>query len=112
MRPAKYRMRSVKVVLPASMCAAMPMLRVWLRSVLVAVVMMIVVSSRTLGHPAGSPTVVSVGAVRLRHPFDVLLLLDGATATGGGVEQLAGDALDSRALGPRVAGGNQPAQAQ
>jgi hypothetical protein len=38
MRPVKNRMRSVSVVLPASMWAAMPMLRVLPRSVLVAIV--------------------------------------------------------------------------
>ena len=39
MRPVKNSMRSVSVVLPASMWAAMPMLRVCARSVLIAVVM-------------------------------------------------------------------------
>src|SRR5690606_17818600 len=58
------------------------------------------------------PAVMRVGAVRLRHPLDVLLLLDCAAATGGRVEKLSGHALDGRALRPRVARGDQPPQAQ
>src|SRR5690606_14318794 len=60
----------------------------------------------------GSPAVVSVGAVGLGHPLDVLLLLDGTTAPSGGVEELPSDPLDGGALGAGVASGDEPTQAQ
>src|SRR6056297_147171 len=96
-------MRSVRVVLPASMWAAIPMLRVMRRSILVSVVIRF---CRRL------PAVVGVGSVRLRHALDVLLLLHGAATALRGVEQLARDALDGGALRMRVRGGHQPAKAE
>src|SRR5690606_16786679 len=105
-------MRSVSVVLPASMWAAMPMLRVCARSVLIAVVIASV-SCRYCGHPGeGSPTVMGVGAVRLCHPFDILLLLDCPTTAGCCVEQFAGDPFHGGTFGTRVTGSHEPAQAQ
>src|SRR5690606_3591885 len=59
-----------------------------------------------------SPAVVSVGTVRLRHPLDVLLLLDGAATAGRGVDELARDALDGRPLRTGVTGGHEPPQGQ
>ena len=53
-----------------------------------------------------------VGTVRLRHPLDVLLLLDGAATSGSGVDELAGHALDGRPLGTGVTGGDEPTEGE
>src|SRR5262245_65850086 len=92
-------MRSVVVVLPASMWAMMPMLRVRSRG-----------TSRAMSwHAWALPAVVREGLVGLRHAMRVLLLLDRAAATVGGVEQLAGELGDHRLLGPRARVLHQPA---
>src|SRR5262249_44510782 len=95
-------MRSVVVVLPASMWAMMPMFRVRSRG-----------TSRAMSwHARALPAVVCEGLVRLRHAMRVLLLLDGASPPVGGVEQLAGELGDHRLLGPRSGVLHQPAHGE
>src|SRR5919206_4850935 len=105
-------MRSVVVVLPASMCAMIPMLRVlaswaWLSAI--CLVSSLVRSPRGVsrgwpGLPAGRggwrsqpgwhlPAVVREGLVRLGHLVGVLTALDRGTQTVAGVEQLVHQAL-------------------
>src|SRR5918999_5485186 len=72
-------MRSVVVVLPASMCAMIPMLRTRSSAMRVAVVL---IAARLL------PAVVREGLVRLRHPVDVVLLLERAALAVDRVHQL------------------------
>src|SRR5690625_242361 len=105
-------MGSVRVVLPASMCAAIPMLRVLRRSIFVGVAILSPSEAQgRVGPPERLlPAVVGVGAVCLGHPLDVFLLLDCTTTTLRGIEQLTGDALDGGALGAGVRRGYEPAQ--
>src|SRR5919106_1055299 len=72
-------MRSVVVVLPASMCAMIPMLRTRSSAIRVAVVL---IAARLL------PAIMREGLVRLRHPVDVVLLLERAALAVDGVHQL------------------------
>src|SRR6476469_6788767 len=104
-------MRSVAVVLPASMCAMMPMLRTFLRSVRTSCATCVLSSrrSRWCGavrrrgahrcpgagrrdvRPAPgrwSPAVVGEGPVGLGHLVHVLATLDRGTQAVGGVEDL------------------------
>src|SRR5262249_61746030 len=92
-------MRSVVVVLPASMCAMMPMLRVRSRGTW---------RGMTWDAAAALPAVVGESLVGLRHAMRVLLLLDRPAASGGGVEQLASELLDHRLLGACAGGLYQP----
>src|SRR4051794_38156126 len=109
-------MRSVVVVLPASMCAMMPMLRTLFRSVSTSFCATEVSLFRLLGcccrharRPARldvaagaapgiagvlSPGVVSEGPVRLGHFVGVSPSLDGAPQAFAGVENLIGQTLD------------------
>src|SRR4051794_3062776 len=97
-------MRSVVVVLPASMCAMMPMLRTLARAASGAATM-IPTSSRWSVLPA----VVREGLVGLRHLVGVLAALDRGSQAVAGVEQFVGEALGHGLLttGARVR--NQPA---
>src|ERR1051326_3941974 len=91
-------MRSVAVVLPASMWAMMPMLRV-----------------RSSGIWRGMgrlPAVVGESLVGLRHAMRVFALLDRGAAVVGGVVQLAGEALDHRLLGTCARVQHDPAHAE
>src|SRR5262245_7469177 len=115
-------MRSVVVVLPASMCAMMPMLRVRSSGACLAIVrsprFQTETSNRQLNWPLPTvncqlPTVVSKGLVRFRHAVRVFALLDGATTKVGGVEQLVGQLLLHRlAVAPRAREADQPADAE
>src|SRR3712207_9392673 len=104
-------MRSVVVVLPASMCAMIPMLRV-LRS---WASLLAIASPLSSGPRAGSgggpgvpqaagaggrtsPAVVREGLVRLGHLVRVLAPLDGSTQTVARVEQLVHQALDRKSV--------------
>src|SRR4051794_30479193 len=93
-------MRSVSVVLPASMCAAMPMLRVRSSGNL---------RSGEFGFfaPAGDcfsavavaiilPAEMSKGAVCLRHLVRILALLDRVTLTIGGVANFMSERIRHR----------------
>src|SRR5579884_2799017 len=77
-------MRSVVVVLPASMCAMMPMLRVSSMGTVRATVV------------APLPPVMGKGAVGLGHAVHILALLDGPAAVVGRVHQLVGQLLHHR----------------
>src|SRR5688500_2345265 len=113
-------MRSVAVVLPASMCAMMPMLRTLLRSVRTSCATFVFssrsrcvrfrvrggASGRSPGAPPvgrghrgrGSPAVVREGLVGLGHLVGVLATLDRGTEAVGRVEDLVHEALGHRLL--------------
>src|SRR6476620_10814622 len=134
-------MRSVTVVLPASMCAMMPMLRTFLRSVRT--------SSATSGfsshsscsesggagaasrdgrararwyageraprhtdRTAGSPAVVREGLVGLGHLVGVLAALDSGTEAVARVEDLVHEALGHRLLAALARVADEPAQGE
>src|SRR5207245_11468375 len=104
-RPVWSRIRAVVVVLPASMCAMMPMFRVfsseYCRSSSRPCFLDSVVSARYMrrggsacGPPLGSalrlPAIVSERLVGLRHLMRVLALLHGGAAVVRGVDHLGG----------------------
>src|SRR3978361_1118382 len=108
-------MRSVVVVLPASMCAMIPMLRVLASWAALAITYSSFFGSacgfrgynlwKRPGFPraagAGertSPAVVREGLVRLGHLVRVLAPLDGGTEAVARVEQLVHEALGHRLL--------------
>src|SRR5882757_1430957 len=116
-------MRSVVVVLPASMCAMMPMLRTLVRSVSTSCATARFPLFRLLGccclhpraatpPPAESPAVVREGPVRLGHLVGVLTSLDGGTQAIAGVEDLVRQTLDHGLLTTRLREADQPAQCQ
>src|SRR3970040_2735102 len=84
-------MRSVVVVLPASMWATMPMFLVFSRPTRLGV---ITVAANVPPRPSlsqsclRSPAVVREGLVRLGHAVRVLALLHGAALPGGGIQDL------------------------
>src|SRR5471030_1644464 len=92
-------MRSVVVVLPASICAAMPMLRYMLSGV-----------TRAILCPL--PAIMREGAVGIGHLVGVFALLDGAAAIVGGVHQFARQAARHGGLVATARGGDQPANCQ
>src|SRR5215213_10671544 len=128
-------MRSVVVVLPASMCAMMPMLRTLVRSVVMSTATSQfllarwcqVLRTNRMGCPRGarscritaatgapwrrrSPAVVREGLVGLGHLVGVLTTLHSGAEAVGGVQDLVHQALGHRLL---TAGGgvaDQPAQ--
>src|SRR6185312_8664940 len=120
-------MRSVVVVLPASMCAMIPMLRV-LASWAWVSAMSSISSCRPCGAcpSAGagdrpgdpragdrrSPAVVRECLVRLGHLVRVLAALDRGTEAVAGVEQLVHQPLGHRLLPAGAAVLDQPAQAE
>src|SRR5688572_14606920 len=104
-------MRSVVVVLPASMCAMIPMFRVLASWAVLAIsyssllrVRVRVPGLQHLEAPRGPPTagagalpaVVREGLVRLGHLVRVLAPLDGGTEAVARVEQLVHEALGHR----------------
>src|SRR5215210_8317429 len=95
-------MRSVVVVLPASMCAMIPMLRTRSSAMRDAVVVLM----------SPLPAVVREGLVRLRHPVDVVLLLEGAALRVDRVLQLARDLLLHSLLAPLARELDEPANRQ
>src|SRR5215210_1739884 len=106
-------MRSVVVVLPASMCAMIPMLRTVVRSITAvssATARCLLSVSRKGGGAGGLPAVVREGLVRLGHLVGVLAALDARAEAVAGVEQLVHEPLGHGLLAalPRVA--DQPAQ--
>src|SRR5213592_415641 len=119
-------MRSVVVVLPASMCAMMPMLRTLLRSVVMstATESLFLRVEKRLGcgrrtpvlsavFPSRrSPAVVGEGLVGLGHLVGVLALLHSGTEAVGGVEDLVHQALGHRLLATVRGVADEPAQRQ
>src|SRR5215471_19088081 len=85
-------MRSVVVVLPASMWAMIPMLRT--RSSATEVATVVISSLPT------SPAIVREGLVRLRHAVDVVLLLERAALLVERVDELARELLGHALLAP------------
>src|SRR5699024_1389528 len=121
-------MRSVVVVLPASMCAMMPMLRTLVRSVRTSCATE-KFSSRSLrswgapvsgggsvgaGHgrprPSLSPAVVREGLVRLGHLVGVLATLHRGPEAVARVEDLVHEALGHRLLATLTGVADEPAQ--
>src|SRR5215203_223174 len=89
-------MRSVVVVLPASMCAMIPMFRTRSRAMFVATAI-------------SSPPVVREGLVRLRHPVHVVLALERAALLVERVQQLAGELRRHSLLAAVAREGEEPA---
>src|SRR5215212_10049204 len=118
-------MRSVVVVLPASMCAMIPMLRVLASWAPVAILLLLFVRVRVRGSGAATtrsvrwargrwwlPAVVREGLVRLGHLVGVLAPLHGGAEAVARVEQLVHQALGHRLLATRAAVLDEPAQAE
>src|SRR5690554_4001808 len=103
-------MRSVVVVLPASMCAMMPILRTLLRSVSTscATGCRPYVSGGMRG--VGLPAVVRECSVGLRHLVRVLAALDRSTETVRRVEDLVRETLGHRLLTTTLRVAHEPAQ--
>src|SRR5512142_725707 len=99
-------MRSVAVVLPASMCAMMPMLRTRSSSSIFGTRLPACVCVTAM---ASLPPVVREGLVGLRHSVDVVLLLVGASLLIGGVEDLRCELLVHLLLAPLAGEGDEPA---
>src|SRR5690242_872538 len=93
-------MRSVTVVLPASIWAMMPMFRVRSSGT----------SRTTISDPL--PLEVAEGAVGLGHLVRVLAPLDGGTQTIHRVHELEGELLAHRLAAAPARGLDQPADAQ
>src|SRR5215213_3086355 len=112
-------MRSVVVVLPASMWAMMPMLRVRARgysrtsSPLPFLTSWSVAAtfdrSSFVGSAGALPAVVREGAVGLRHLVHVLAPLDRGARTVGGVHDLGAEALGHRVLATGAREVHEPA---
>src|SRR6188768_2648008 len=113
-------MRSVVVVLPASMCAMMPMLRTFVRSVSTScatgVFLLYDRGMRGLGHsPRISgllPAVVREGAVRLGHLVGVFAALDRGTEAVRGIQDLVLQTLGHRLLTTALRVADEPAECQ
>src|SRR3989304_7909818 len=109
-------MRSVVVVLPASLCAMMPMLRVFSSEYCRSTSSPALSSTGEGGGPPAAPllvgsplpAVVSERLVGLRHLVRVLALLHGGAAVVGRVEQLRRQLLRHRTLGPAPRGTDDP----
>src|ERR1051326_6294018 len=112
-------MRSVVVVLPASICAMIPMFRTLARStpVWVATACFLVLSSSPR-HPfclaglAFSPAVVGEGLVRFGHLVGVLAALHACPEAVARVQQLVHEPLGHRLLAALPGVGHDPAQRQ
>src|SRR6202035_2979764 len=102
-------MRSVVVVLPASMCAMIPMLRTLARS---AAVMVATFRSSSLMLVLVLPAVMREGLVGLRHLVRVLAALDAGAKAVAGVEHLVHQPLGHRLLAARAGVQHDPAQGQ
>src|SRR6187431_1441847 len=118
-------MRSVVVVLPASMCAMMPMLRTLFRSVSTSCATGVppdVQERKGKGsgcrepkprHPLGLlPAVVGERAVRLGHLVRVFTTLDGGTEAVRRVEDLVGETLGHRLLATGLRVAREPAEGE
>src|SRR5690606_2792471 len=108
-------MRSVVVVLPASMCAMMPMLRTFVRSVSTSSATVMCPSGLRRGESSrlrrpGSPAVVRERPVRLGHLVHVLATLDCCAQAVARVEQLVHQTLGHRLLTTGPCEVHEPAQ--
>src|SRR4051794_17276020 len=102
-------MRSVAVVLPASMCAMMPMLRTRSSSSIFGTRLPACVWVTAI---ASLPPVVGEGLVGLRHSVDVVLLLVGAALLIGGVQDLGCELLVHLLLAALPRERDEPAHGQ
>src|SRR5690242_11195102 len=111
-------MRSVVVVLPASMCAEIPMFRYRSIGVFLAIAFTsskFAPSRAPDGVTRGaeeSESEVSEGPIGLGHPVHFLALFHRAAATFRGLDQLAGQAQRHRLLAALLGGLAQPAHRQ
>src|SRR5579875_649672 len=100
-------MRSVVVVLPASMWAMIPMFRT--RSSATAVSVSLVLKSLLLCR---LPAVVRERLVRLRHPVDVVLALERPALLVEGVQDLVGQLVGHALLAPLACVRDEPAHGE
>src|SRR5690349_23687057 len=105
-------MRSVVVVLPASMCAMMPMLRTLARAASTAATSNPYFALVGLLEKRRLPAVVREGLVGLRHLVGVFAALHRSTEPVAGVQQLVHEPLHHGLLATGARVGDQPAQAQ
>src|SRR5246127_2027722 len=121
--PVQYRIRSVAVVLPASMCAMMPKLRTLLRSVSTSFcatevfpLFRLLVSSLSVGARPHRrrylPAIMREGAVCLGHLVGVLASFDGGPEAVAGIHDLVCQALDHGLLPTLPGEADEPAQRQ
>src|SRR6266704_1155303 len=104
-------MRSVVVVLPASICAMIPMLRTLARSTAVVVATsFLVLVSLWFWSAVRLPAVVGEGLVGLRHLVHVLAPLHAGAQAVARVQQLVHEPLGHRLLPPVPGVGDDPAQ--
>src|SRR5262245_47825737 len=98
-------MRSVVVVFPASMCAMMPMFRVFSNGVVRGINPL---------RPTNSllPPVMSERLVRFSHPVRIVLLLNRIAAVVRGVHQLSSELFFHRFLASRPRVRENPTDAQ
>src|SRR5438045_9801466 len=102
-------MRSVVVVFPASMCAAMPIFRVLSRSNCAAMVVTLPTGDPvSLGRSRPYLPEVSKCLVGFRHPVGVFTPLHRCSLVVGGVQQLAGQPLRHRPPAAPPRRRNQP----
>src|ERR1700733_3246245 len=116
-------MRSVVVVLPASMCAMMPILRTFVRSVSTScatavfsfvrvVAVVVTLGGRVTRRRDYSPAVVCEGSVRLGHLVRVLTPLDGRPKAIAGIQDFVCQPLGHRLLPALPREADQPPQSQ
>src|SRR5215210_1804276 len=103
-RPVYRSIRSVVVVLPASICAMIPMFRTRRSGVLLATCTAIASSS--------SPSVVCERPVGLCHPVGVFLALHAGADVVLGVQDLAGEAAAHRLLPAPTGEAHHPAKGE
>src|ERR1700712_1528598 len=105
-------MRSVVVVLPASMCAMIPMLRVLARSALLAIFFPSLLSSRGLAgwRVSRLPAVVGECLVGFGHLVHVFATLDAGTEAVARVEQFVHQAVGHGLLTALTRVGDQPTE--
>src|ERR1700694_557832 len=98
-------MRSVVVVLPASMWAMMPMFLQRSNGTVLGTTL----DSFWAPNSASLPSVMRERLIGLRHTVYILFLLDCGALPGGGVQQLITQLVDHALLTARPGIGNQPA---
>src|SRR5690625_3860550 len=103
-------MRSVAVVLPASMWAMIPMLRTLARSILRRSVAIVVCCRFLLAGGLGLPAVVRERPVGFGHSVHVLAALHTGAEAVGGIEELIHQALGHAFFPARAGVVDQPAQ--
>src|SRR4051812_30037650 len=103
-------MRSVVVVLPASICAEIPIFRY--RSIGVARATVVTKRSFGKGWQKRLPAVVSEGLVGLSHTVRVFALADGGTAVLRGIHQLVSKAERHRLFAAVTGSLDHPAHGQ